>query len=86
MSVAGGSVITSVGVAGYVAKGSALAGAGLLVIVATMTSDPAKASGVDAAVKTLGNAPFGKVLLIIAALGIACYGAYLFIRSRYARM
>ncbi len=75
-----------VGVAGYVAKGSALAGAGLLVIVATMTSDPAKASGVDAAVKALGNAPFGKVLLIVAALGIACYGAYLFIRSRYARM
>jgi hypothetical protein len=86
LSVAGGSAITGFGVAGYVAKGSVLVGAGILVIVATMTSDPSKASGVDAAVKTLGNAPFGKVLLLVAALGIACYGGYLFVRSRYARM
>jgi hypothetical protein len=78
--------ITWMGVVGYVAKGVVLAGAGVLVVVATMTSDPSKASGVDAAVKTLGNAPFGKVLLVVAALGIAAYGAYLFIRSRYARM
>ncbi len=86
LSVTGGSVITGIGVAGYVAKGSALVGAGLLVIVATMTADPSKASGVDAAVKALGNAPFGKFLLIVAALGIACYGVYLFVRSRYSRM
>jgi hypothetical protein len=86
LSVAGGSAITGLGIAGYVAKGSVLVGAGILVIVATMTSDPSKASGVDAAVKTLGNAPFGKVLLIVAALGVACYGGYLFVRSRYARM
>ena len=44
------------------------------------------ATGLDAAVKTLGHAPFGKVLLILAALGIAAFGAYSFVRSRHGRM
>jgi succinate dehydrogenase/fumarate reductase cytochrome b subunit len=86
LKVSGGSAITWIGIVGYVAKGLVLIGVGILVVVATMTSDPAKASGVDAAVKTLGNAPFGKILLIIAALGIAAYGVYGFFRSRYADM
>lgn len=86
LRVSGGSGITAVGVTGYVAKGVVLAGAGVLVIVATLQADPSKATGFDAAVKTLGHAPFGKVLLIVAALGIAAFGAYSFVRSRHGRM
>jgi hypothetical protein len=86
LDVSGGTAITWIGTVGYAAKGLVLLGAGLLVLVATFTADPAKASGVDAAVKTLGAAPFGKVLLIIAALGLAAYGAYGFVRSRHADM
>ncbi|WP_193043420.1 DUF1206 domain-containing protein [Mycolicibacterium baixiangningiae] len=86
LRVSSGTGITAVGVAGYVAKGLVLAGAGILVIVATLQADPAKASGLDAAVKTLGQAPFGKFLLIVAAIGIAAFGAYSFVRSRYGRM
>jgi putative Mn2+ efflux pump MntP len=86
LTVTGGPVITPMGVVGYVAKGLVLVGVGILVIVATMTSDPSKATGVDAAVKTLGNAPFGKFLLLAAALGVGAYGAFGFVRSRYARM
>jgi hypothetical protein len=86
LEVAGGTAITAVGVTGYVAKGLVLVGAGLLVMFATLTADPSKATGLDAAVKTLGHAPFGKVLLILAALGIAAFGAYSFVRSRYGRM
>ncbi len=82
----GGTGITAVGVTGYVAKGLVLVGAGLLVIFATLTTDPSKAAGIDAAVKTLGQAPFGKFLLILAALGLAAFGAYSFVRSRYGRM
>jgi hypothetical protein len=81
-----GPVVTWVGVVGYVAKGLALAGTGILVGVATFTADPAKASGVDAAIKTLGAAPFGRVLLVLAALGIAAYGAYGFVRARHGEM
>lgn len=86
LDVSGGSAITGIGIAGYVAKGLVLIGAGLLVIVATVTSDPAKASGIDAAVKTLGAAPFGRFLLVLAAVGIAAYGVYGFVRSRHADM
>ncbi|KGI67720.1 DUF1206 domain-containing protein [Mycolicibacterium rufum] len=86
LTVSGGRWITATGVAGYVAKGLVLAGAGLLVIIATLQADPSKASGLDAAVKTLGQAPFGKFLLILAALGIAAFGAYSFVRSKYNRM
>ena len=82
----GGTGITAVGITGYAAKGAVLAGAGLLVIVATLQADPAKASGLDAAVKTLGQAPFGKFLLVVAAVGIAAFGVYSFVRSRYGRM
>ena len=86
LTVSGGPVLTPVGVAGYVAKGIVLAGAGILVFVATFTTDPAKASGLDGAVKTLGAAPFGKVLLILAALGFAALGLYSFARSRFCRL
>lgn len=86
LRVSSGSGITAVGVSGYVAKGLVLAGAGVLVIVATLQADPSKAAGLDAAVKTLGQAPFGKFLLILAALGIAAFGAYSFVRARVGRM
>jgi hypothetical protein len=86
LRVAGGSAIKAMGITGYVAKGVVLAGAGVLVIVATLQADPSKATGFDAAVKALGHAPFGKALLIAAALGVAAFGAYSFVRSRYGRM
>jgi hypothetical protein len=86
LQVSGGTGITAVGVTGYVAKGLVLAGAGILVIIATFSADPSKAAGLDAAVKTLGQAPFGKFLLILAALGIAAFGAYSFVRSRHGRL
>lgn len=63
-----------------------LAGAGVLTVVATLQADPSKSTGLDAAVKTLGDAPFGRVLLVMAALGIAAFAAYSFVRSRYGRM
>ena len=81
----GGQAVTAPRVAGYTAKGSVLgAPACALLIVATLTADPSKGAGLDAAVKTLGHAPFGRVLLIIAAAGLAAYGAYCFVLARFA--
>ncbi|OBA69209.1 hypothetical protein A5633_24930 [Mycolicibacterium elephantis] len=86
LRTSGGSAVSAVGITGYAAKGLVLAGAGVLVIVATLQADPSKATGLDAAVKTLGEAPFGKFLLILAAVGIAAFGVYNFVRARSARM
>jgi hypothetical protein len=60
--------------------------AGISVIVATYVSDPAKATGLDAAVKSLGHARFGGAILIVAAAGFAAYGLYSFALARYSRM
>ncbi|MFQ6226671.1 DUF1206 domain-containing protein [Nocardia sp. NPDC002869] len=79
-------LLRRLGTAGYLSKGSAIAGVGVLVIVAVFQSDPGKASGLDAALKTLGAQPFGPVLLVAAGLGIAAYGLYDFACARYARM
>jgi hypothetical protein len=86
LKVSPGRGITALGVGGYTAKGLVFVGAGVLVLVATLRFDPSKATGIDGAVKALGEAPFGKFLLIVAALGIAAFGAYSFVRARYARM
>jgi uncharacterized membrane protein YidH (DUF202 family) len=86
LKVSPGRGITALGVGGYAAKGLVFVGAGVLVLVATLRFDPSKATGIDGAVKALGEAPFGKFLLILAALGIAAFGAYSFVRARYARM
>ena len=52
---------------GYVAKGVALAILGGLVIAAVVTADPEKAGGLDAALRTVGEQPFGQVLLVLTA-------------------
>ncbi|GGG22644.1 membrane protein [Rhodococcoides trifolii] len=78
--------IQTLGLLGYTTKGLALAGAGVLVVVAAVTSDPSKATGIDGAVKELGAQPFGQILLVLAAVGIALYGLYAFVLARWARM
>jgi Domain of Unknown Function (DUF1206) len=78
--------VTLIGVSGYVVEGLVLCIAGVLVIEASIDVDPAKAAGLDAAVKALGATGVGKVLLVFASLGFAAYGLYSFAMSRYARM
>jgi hypothetical protein len=71
------------GQVGYPAKGLALALVGGLLGWAAITFDPAKASGLDGAMRTLLDAPFGKLLLTLVALGIAAFGVFSFFRARY---
>ena len=55
---------------------------GLLFVWAAVTFDPQKAAGVDGALKTLQQQPFGVVLLILMGLGFLCFGAYCLVWSR----
>jgi Domain of Unknown Function (DUF1206) len=71
------------GQAGYPAKGVALALVGCLLGWAAITFDPKKAGGLDGAMRTLLDAPFGKVLLSLVALGIAAFGIFSFFRARF---
>jgi len=79
------STIIRFGQIGYLAKGIALAIVGVLFIVAAVTFDPKKAGGLDAALRTLRDQPFGPFLLTLMALGIACYGVYCFAWSKHPK-
>lgn len=76
---------TVLGVLGYVSKGVAIAIVGVLFVVAAVSSDTSEATGLDGALKTLAELPFGNVLLFVVAFGLAAYGVYCFIRARYPR-
>jgi hypothetical protein len=79
-------LVRRLGVIGYIAKGLAIVGAGVLVIIAASLSQPDKATGLDGALKTLGAQPYGAILLILAGVGIITYGLYSFAMAQSAKM
>ena len=60
--------------------------AGVLVVEAAVTYQPAKAGGIDKALLTLRNQPFGEVLLILAAVGLIIFGIYGLCEARWRRV
>lgn len=74
------------GVIGYVAKGVALLVVGGLFGVAAAQGDAKESTGLDGALKTLADQPFGSVLLVLVALGLILFGLYSFARARFARL
>jgi hypothetical protein len=76
-------LVEKLGLVGFPGKGVALALVGGLLVYAAITFDSAKASGLDGALRTVLEAPFGQVLLTLVALGIAAFGAFCFVRARY---
>ncbi|MGY1792742.1 DUF1206 domain-containing protein [Geodermatophilus sp. SYSU D00525] len=75
--------VTRLGQVGYPAKGVAFGVVGGLLVYAAVTVDPAKVSGLDGAMRTILEAPFGKALLTLVAVGIAAFGVFCFVRARY---
>ena len=76
-------LVSRLGAVGFPGKGIALGGVGVLLIWAAITFDPSKASGLDGALHAILDLPFGAVLLTLVAVGIAAFGAFLFVRARY---
>jgi hypothetical protein len=74
------------GQVGFIAKGLSVALIGILVVIAAIRFNPAQASGLDAALKSLASQSFGPYLLIVVALGLACYGVFCFFDARYHRV
>lgn len=81
-----GRVVVRLGQVGYVAKGIALGVVGGLIVAAAVTTDPEQAGGLDEALRTMRDQPFGTALLIVVGLGIAAFGGYAFARARFARL
>lgn len=77
--------IVVLGILGYVAKGIVIVVVGILFVVASITIDPARASGLDGALKALAALPFGQVILAVIGAGLIAYAVYTVARARLAR-
>jgi len=75
--------VVALGAVGYLCKGLAYAVVGVLVVAAAVTYDPAQGGGLDSALHTLAGQPYGRVLLVVIALGFAGFALFTFARVRY---
>lgn len=80
------SMLSRLGQVGYVARGLVIGLVGVLVVKAAIEHEPGQAKGLDVAIKSLAQAPFGQVLLIVVAVGLVCFGAYCLAEARYRRL
>lgn len=78
-----GSAYVLLGKVGYIAKGIAICIVGGLFGYAAITHDAKKSGGLDQALQTVLEQPFGPVLLTAIAVGIAAYGLFCFARAKH---
>lgn len=81
-----GRVATALGVVGYPAKGVVLGLVGAFFVLAAVQHDSSEAAGLDDALKSLRDAPFGPALLTAVAVGLVAFGLYCFARARHQRI
>ena len=80
------SALVLAGQIGYAVKGLAYAIVGVLLVVAAVAYDPGRSTGLDGALRTLATRPFGELLLLTVALGLAVFGVYCFGQARYRKV
>ena len=80
-----GTALVRLGQVGYVGKGASLIAVGGLFVWAAATYDAQKAGGLDAALRTLVQEPYGPVLVTVIAIGLAAFGVYCFGWARHAK-
>jgi hypothetical protein len=85
MSARARRVVEPLGMLGWLAKAVAWAVIGILLCTAAVHVDPNRAGGLDKALRTLAQQPFGVVLLVAVAIGFIAFGLYWFADSRYRR-
>jgi hypothetical protein len=78
-----GKAFVTFGKVGYVSKGLALFVVAGLFIWAAIAHDPKKSGGLDQALQTVLEQPFGVPMLLVLATGIVCYGLFAFAWARH---
>lgn len=85
MSPAARTGMALLGQIGHLGRGVALGVVGGLLCYAALTFDQQKA-GLDGALQTILEQPFGRLLLTAVALGFVAFGVFAMLQSRYRRM
>jgi hypothetical protein len=78
--------VVNLGRAGTIGRGAAFALVGVLVVIAAWTADPAKARGLDGALRTLLAQPYGTALALVVSLALVAFGLYGLAEARYRRV
>ncbi|MFD2244934.1 DUF1206 domain-containing protein [Pontibacter ruber] len=68
---------------GYIARGIVWIIIGYLFLKAALASNPQEAGGSSSAFKFLEDSSYGSFLLGAVALGLICYGVFMFMRAKY---
>jgi hypothetical protein len=74
-----------IGMAGMTARGVVVALIGYFILQSAVTFNPAHAKGLDGALRSVVHAPYGPLLLVLLAIGLACFGLFSLLEVRYAR-
>ena len=78
--------VVRAGRVGTIARGLVFAITGFLVIQAALTADAAKAGGVDTALKSLLDKPYGPTLVAALGIGLIVFGIYALAEARWRRV
>jgi hypothetical protein len=79
-------VVKVLGMIGTIARGVVFALVGVLVIVAAVTHKASESGGIDKALLTLRDQPFGVFLMALAALGLVVFGVYGLCEARWRKV
>jgi hypothetical protein len=78
--------VTVLGKVGIAARGVVFALTGWFLVRAAFASNAALARGLDGALASLAEQPFGKLLLVVVAAGLVAYGGYSVAEARWRRV
>ena len=79
-------VVKILGMTGTIARGVVFGLAGVGVVAAAITHKASDSGGIDRALLTLRNQPFGEFLMLLAALGLLIFGVYGLCEARWRRV
>jgi hypothetical protein len=79
-------VVRLLGMTGTIARGLVFALVGVGVIDAALTHKAAESGGIDKALLTLRDQPFGEYLMLLAAGGLVVFGAYGLCEARWRKV
>jgi hypothetical protein len=74
------------GMTGTIARGLVFALVGVLVVAAAVTHKASESGGIDKALLTLRDQPFGEFLMALAALGLVTFGVYGLCEARWRKV
>jgi len=79
------SLVERTGVVGNIGRGAVFVVVAWFLIKAAVQYDANEAQGLDGALRSLADQPYGQVLLAAAAVGLAAYGAFAMLSARHRR-